>query len=309
MAGRIYKILVTGGAGFIGSNLVDKLLKEGHEVIVLDNFVTGRRENVNKQARIYELDVCDPELSRVFRRENFDIVYHLAGESDLNKSMFNPFEDCNNNVLGSINVAKNCGEYGVKKLIFSSTVNIYKNENMMVNEGSEIEPLAFNALSKRVSELYIMKLAEEYGFKYSILRYSDVYGVRQGNYGDGGVIKLCIEKLKTRSLPMIFGEEYLKRDFIFVIDVVEANVKALELGDNQIYNIASGVAVEQGDVLKMIIEKFNPHAKLYKCDMRKGEKYYPYIDITKAKSELDWSPIFSIEDGIEITTQYEKQCV
>lgn len=304
---NIYKILVTGGAGFIGSNLVDMLIKEGHEVVVLDNFSTGNREYVNKQARVYDIDVTDSEIFRVFRREKFDVVFHLAGQSDIQKSISEPLEDGDVNILGTINVAKNCGEYEVKKLVYVSTTNVYDKTESVIRENSRINPESSNAISNYAAELYVKQIASEYGFEHCILRCSSVYGVRQSDRGDGGIVKMTIDKLKKKSVPIMFGEGDLKRDFIFVIDAVTAMVKALDEGVHGVYNIASGVGVEQEQFLSLIIKKFNSMSNLFKSDMRAGECYYSNIDISKAQRDLDWSPMFNIEEGIEITVQYENQ--
>lgn len=307
MSKSVYKILVTGGAGFIGSNLVDALIKEGHEVVILDDFSTGKREYVNKQARVYEMNVTDSEVFRVFRRENFDYVFHLAGQSDVQKSISNTEEDSKSNILGSINVAKNCGEYGVKKLIYVSTVNVYDSSESVIRENTYINPISYNAISHYASEMYIKQIASEYNFEYCVLRCSSVYGVRQSDLGDGGVVKMTIDKMKKRSVPIMFGESHQKRDFIFVIDVVNAMIKTFDEGVQGIYNIASGVGVEQGEFLSLITKKFNSNINVMKSDMRTGECYYANIDISKAQRDLDWNPIFNIEDGIEITVQYDNQ--
>lgn len=304
---RNLKILVTGGAGFIGSNLVDRLIKEGHEVVVLDNFSTGKREYVNKNARVYEMDVTDSEVFRVFRRENIDIVFHLAAQVDFQKSMEEPIEDGSINILGAVNIAKNCCEYGVKKLIYASTVNMYDIESGIIREDSRLNPMSYNSLSKKVSEEYIQKICDKHGLEYCILRYSNVYGVRQNDKGDGGIVKLFIDKIKNRSVPLIFGDINAKRDLIFVMDAVEAAVKAMELGNSGVYNIASGENISQQDIADMIIKRLKPNSGVLKYDLRDGEVYISNIDISKAKSELAWSPIFSISDGIEITIQYENK--
>lgn len=307
MSKKTYKILVTGGAGFIGSNLVDMLIKEGHEVVVLDNFSTGNRDYVNKQARVYELDVTDSEVFRIFRREKFDMVYHLAGQSDIQKSIDEPLEDANVNVIGTINIAKLCGEYDVKKLIYISTVSVYDNSETAIRENTFINPTSANSISKYSSELYIRQIASKYGFEYCILRCSSIYGVRQSDKGDGGIVKMIIDKINKKSVPIMFGEGYLKRDFIFVIDAVAAMVKSLDEGVNDIYNIASGVDIKQQDLISLVLNKLGSNVSPLKSDMRDGERYYSNIDISKAQRDLDWNPIFSIEDGIEITIQYEKQ--
>lgn len=291
------KVLVTGGAGFIGSNLVDRLLQEGCEVVVVDSFVTGKRENINKQARVYELDVCDEELFRVFRRENFDVVFHLAGQSGFSSSMINQYEDAKNNILGTINVAKNCGEYNVKKLIFGSTIDVYDSCGVNIKETDKIYGESYNALSKRSAEIYLERLSLEYGIKYCILRYSNVYGMRQTDTGEGGIIGMNIKRMMNKSMPYMFGDEEMKRDFVFVDDVVEASLKAVVNGEG-IYNIAYGKGVSQREVTEIMKSALKRSSAVVKSEIRKGEVFYSSVNIEKAKVELDWCPQFSIEEGI-----------
>lgn len=300
------KILVTGGVGFIGSSLVDRLIKEGHDVVVIDDLSTGDKSYLNEKARFYEMDIRDSDIFRIFRRENFDIVYHLASKCDVRKAEEDPAEDVAINIEGTVNILKNCAEYNVKKIIFTSTMAIYEDKEN-INERSNISPITLNALSKKAAEDYIIKFSKEYGLEYSILRLSNVYGVRQNSMNDGGIIYMALDKIYAKSVPILFGDEFASRDFIFVMDVIEACMSVINKGSNEIYNIAYGEAISQKNLYEMIIGKTKPGLSYMKGGYRKGDMDMPNVNIGKAKAELGWEPMFSIEDGIEITTQYYKR--
>lgn len=300
------KILVTGGAGFIGSNLVDRLIKEGHEVVVVDDLSTGDKSYLNNQARFYEMDIRDTDIFRIFRRENFDIVYHLASKCDVRKSEEYPTEDVSVNIEGTVNILKNCAEYNVKKIVFTSTMAVYEDKEG-ITERSNVNPMTLNALSKKVAEDYIVKFSNDYGVEYSILRLSNVYGVRQSSMNDGGLVYMALDKIYAKSVPILFGDEYSYRDFIFVMDVIEACMSVINKGSNDIYNIAYGEGVSQKNLYEMIIGRIKPGLSYMKAEHRKGDMNMPNVNIEKAKYELEWEPMFNIEDGIEITTQYYKR--
>ena len=201
------KILVTGGAGFIGSNLVDALIAGGHEVSVIDNFMTGNKKNVNSKAKLIVKDIRD-DLNNLFSEGKFDYVYHLAAQANVRKSLENPVEDAKINIIGSLNLIDNCVKYNVKKFIFSSTGGaIYsKTARVPCNEESEIKPESPYGLAKWTVENYLRIMKDTKKLNYCILRYSNVYGPRQDAKGEAGVVSIFIDKLLKNEQLVVFGD-------------------------------------------------------------------------------------------------------
>ena len=304
---KIKNILVTGGAGFIGSNLVDRLIKEGHTVIVVDNFSTGKRENINSNAKVYELNVEDEDLKKVFRRDNIDIVYHLASPSNVKKSMEDQISELSKSVEGMVNLIKCVSEFGVKKVILASTLQVYGENVGVINEKMCIRPVTYNGLVHSMNENILKVAAKSYGFKYSILRYSNVYGMRQSDLGEGGLIQKYINVLSNGSVPVIVGDNDIPRDYIFISDVVNANISVLTSGDNEAYNIAAGEGKSLENIVGIIIKKMNSEVK---CMVENGKivySFYSDVNIEKAIKELSWRPVCSLEIGIGITCKENRK--
>ncbi|MBA2862120.1 NAD-dependent epimerase/dehydratase family protein [Methanococcus maripaludis] len=289
------KILVTGGAGFIGSHIVDLLIENGHDVSVLDNLSTGNEKNLNSSAKFIKGDILDKNLDLT----GFECVIHEAAQINVRTSVENPVFDANINVLGTINILEKIKEYGVKKIIFSSSGGaVYgEPEYLPVDEKHAVNPLSPYGLSKFCAEEYIKLYARLYGIEYCILRYSNVYGSRQDPLGEAGVISIFIDKMKKGETPIIYGDGNQTRDFVNVKDVAKANLMALDW-KNDIVNIGYGNETSVNELFKIIASEtgFNKDP-IYEKE-REGEVYRIYIDYSKAKT-LGWIPEFELENGIK----------
>ncbi|MBA2857939.1 UDP-glucose 4-epimerase [Methanococcus maripaludis] len=289
------KILVTGGAGFIGSHIVDILIENGHDVSILDNLSTGNEKNINKSAKFIKGDILDKNLDLT----GFECVIHEAAQINVRTSVENPTFDGNINILGTVNILEKMKEYGVKKIIFSSSGGaVYgEPEYLPVDEKHSLKPLSPYGLSKFCAEAYIKLYNRLYDIEYCILRYSNVYGERQDPLGEAGVISIFIDKMKKGEAPVIYGDGNQTRDFVNVKDVAKANLMAL-YWKNDVVNIGSGKETSVNELFKIISFEtgFNKNP-IYKKE-REGEVYKIYIDYSKAKS-LGWIPEVELKDGIK----------
>jgi len=366
------KILVTGGAGFIGSNVVDALVIEGYEVAILDNLSTGRKENLNPNAKFYNVDITDFEgVEKVFKDFKPEILYHLAAQIDVRKSVSDPVFDGRINVLGSINLFKLSVEYGVKRLIFSSTGGALYGEpsKLPATEDTPVEPLSPYGVSKYCGENYLNFFKRLYGgdryaslrsahddeegrfsgedrnapityphedrqrrfsegerdspigsvqdvgnkglpeeahvFERIILRYANVYGPRQDPLGEAGVIAIFIGKILKGERPIIYGDGTQTRDYIFVDDVVRANLLALT-GKEGTYNIGTGIETSVNKLVEILSEVFGKKIEPIYADERPGEVKRIALDGTLAKEVLGFVPKYSLYDGIKKTVNWFK---
>ena len=298
-------IIVTGGAGFIGSNLVDRLIEEGHKVIVIDNLITGKKENVNREAKFYKMDICDEKIRDIFKNEKINVVYHNAAQIDVQKSINNPVFDGDVNILGTINVLEACKEANVKKIIYSSTAAVYgEPEYLGIDENHPINPISFYGISKYTPEQYIKTYSKLYGIDYTILRYSNVYGIRQDPKGEGGVIAIFMDKLFKGESPTIFGDGTATRDFIYVEDIVEANIKALHKGSKEVFNIGTGKATSINELYYLMKEIMDVDIEVEYGKERDGDIKHSFFKIVKAKEKLGWSPKYNLEEGLSKTIKY-----
>ncbi|HDK7163576.1 TPA: GDP-mannose 4,6-dehydratase [Clostridium botulinum] len=301
------KVLVSGGAGFIGSNLVDKLINLGHNVCIIDNLSTGNINNVNKKAQLYINDILDPNVSKIFEKEKFDIVYHLAAQIDVQKSITNPIFDSNVNVCGTINIINNCVNYNVKKIVYSSSAAVYGHpEYLPIDEGHGIRPISYYGLSKYTAEEYIRVFSNLNNLDFTILRYANVYGIRQDPKGEGGVISTFMNSLFKKQPLYIFGDGSALRDYIFVEDIVDANIAALSSGSKERFNIGTGVYTSVKELAENMIDIIGLKCNIEYESARKGDIANSYFNIGKAKNKLNWIPKFSLKDGLKKTIEYYK---
>lgn len=311
------RILVTGGAGFIGSHVVDALVEEGHEVVVVDNLCRGKRENLNPAARFYEMDICDPRLEDVFRRERFDYVNHHAAQIDVRHSVADPLDDARTNILGLLNVLENCRKYGIKGVIFASSGGVVYGEpsKLPVAESHPKGPQSPYGVSKLTSEFYLAYYASEMGIPYISLRYANVYGPRQDPHGEAGVVAIFGLKMLRGETPVIYGDGEQVRDYVYVGDVVRANLLALRrLQEGGIsckgsgcaindfaYNIGTGRGTTVNQLFWMLKKLTGFSGEPEHGPERKGELRRIYLDVAKAKSELGWEPQVDLQDGLRLT--------
>ncbi|GHT45961.1 UDP-glucose 4-epimerase [Endomicrobiia bacterium] len=303
------RILVTGGAGFIGSNVVDALLKKGHKVVVLDNLSSGKKENINKESKFYKVDVFDRKnVSAIFKKEKPDVVIHNAAQIDVSASVVDPFFDAKINILGAINVLDSCVKTKVNKVIFASSGGtIYGECDVSApNEESKANPLSPYGIAKNSVENYIKFYSAVYSLDYTILRYGNVYGPRQDPYGETGVIAIFVTKMLHGKDVNIFGDGKQMRDYVYVSDVVNANLKALNKGKNQIINIGTSKAVSVNKLLEVMSNAIGYSKKTVYKPKREGELFKSFLNIDKAKKVLGWTPETCIEKGIKKTIEYFK---
>ncbi len=303
------KILVTGGAGFIGSNLVDALVDLNHDVVVVDNLSSGLSRNLNPKARFYEIDIRDKKLSKVFEQEKPDIVDHHAAQIDVRKSGEDPIADAEANILGSLNVITNCVRSGVKRVVYASSGGaIYGDPQYLpADENHPINPISQYGVSKHTVEHYLHLYSIIHGLEYMALRYSNVYGPRQNPYGEAGVVAIFAIQMLTGKQPTIFGPGDKTRDYTHVSDIVKANIVALEKGKNTIYNIGTGVETSDQEIFDTMASVLGYKGKPIYAPVRKGEVYRISLECSKARKELGWRPRLSLKEGVAQTAEYYRK--
>lgn len=302
------KALVTGGAGFIGSTLVDRLLAEGFSVAVVDDLSNGRLEYVNPLARLYKMSLMSPKLAGVFAKEKPDFVFHLAAHIDARVSVSDPIHDAEVNIHGSLSVLEACLAVGVKKIVFSSSGGAiyHDSKNFPTKESEAPSPLTPYGVSKLSFEYYLKVAHHNFGLEYAALRYANVYGPRQDQKGEGGVIGVFCKMLLEGKRPSIFGGGEQTRDFVYVDDVVEANIKAINSEKSGIWHISSGKETSVNYVARAIAEAFVWEKGFGKGPMASGDVRRSCLDASKAKRELGWKPEVSIDLGIRRTAAWFK---
>ncbi|HHW58009.1 MAG TPA: SDR family oxidoreductase [Clostridia bacterium] len=301
------KVLVTGGAGFIGSHIVDLLIENGYEVVIVDNLSTGKEEFINKKAVFYKKDITDDDLYEIFEKEKPDYVIHQAAQIDVQRSIDDPVFDAKVNILGTVNLLESCRKSGIKKVIYASSAAVYGNpEYLPIDEGHRINPISSYGISKHTAEHYFEVYSQLYDLKYTILRYANVYGIRQDPKGEGGVISIFTDKMLKGERPVIFGDGNQTRDFVYVKDVAKANLLALERGDNEVVNISTGKPTSINELVEIMNKIMNTSLKPIYTEPRKGDIMHSYLDNKKALDVLGWRPEYSLEDGLKETIEYYK---
>lgn len=303
------KILVTGGAGFIGSNLVDALIESGHEVAVIDNLSTGKRENIHEKAKFYEVDVTDKDaLKSVFEEFKPEAIHHLAAQISVIHSTEDPAEDVHINVIGIINVLRLALEHRVKKFIFSSTGGAIYGDQVPrpTTEEAKEEPASPYGIDKLFSEKYIEYFAKGTELQAIRLRYANVYGPRQNPHGEAGVVAIFTGKMLKNEPVAINGTGEQTRDFVFVSDVVSANLAALESDQNGVYNIGTGIEININEITAAMKEISKSESEISHKPGKPGEQMYSSLSAEKAKTELGWEPKVEINEGLKLTIEYFK---
>lgn len=303
------KILVTGGAGFIASHVVDRYLESGHEVVVVDNLSTGRAQNLNPGAKFYQLDIRTPELDAVFAQEKPDVVNHHAAQIDVRRSIVDPLYDASVNISGSLNLLECARRHAVKRVIYISTGGaVYgEPEYLPCDEAHPINPISPYGASKHTVEHYLAMYHQNYGLNYTVLRYANVYGPRQDPRGEAGVISIFTLQMLQNLPIMIFGDGEQKRDFVYVGDCARANCLALEAGVNGIFNIGSGRGTTVNELFVLLREATGYEiAAAYQLP-RVGEIQQTYLSFAKAKQDLHWEPTTTLSDGLQQTVTYFRQ--
>lgn len=300
------KVLVTGGAGFIGSNIVDGLLQQGHQVVVVDNLSTGRRDNVNPAATFYPVNICHPELKTVFEKERPDLVNHHAAQTIIQKSVADPVFDAQQNIIGSLNLFQQCRQFGVRKVIYASSGGaVYGDpDHLPANENHRPNPVSYYGVSKYAVEHYLRLYALEGVLECTVLRYANVYGSRQNPKGEAGVVAIFAGLMLAGKQPTIFGKGDKTRDYVHVSDVVAANLLAMEKGKNSIYNIGTGVETTDQEIFDALAQLTGFKGKPVYAPVRKGEVFRICLDFSRAQKELGWQPRLSVREGLQQAADY-----
>lgn len=303
------KILITGGAGFIGSHLQDQLIDMGHDVIVIDNLSTGSEKNLNPKAKFYKVDIANHKrIAPIFKKEKFEIIFHTAAQIDVRKASENPLWDAEINILGTINLLKNAVEYGSRKIVFSSTGGaMYGDVETPADENCRPNPKSPYGISKYSDEMYIRFFGEEHNLEYTILRYANVYGPRQSVKGEAGVVAIFINNIMSGKECVLYGFGNMIRDYIYVDDVVEANILSVNKGNKALYNVGTGVKTSVKDLFDMI-RKFYPEYVLdaVKKDKRPGELTSSVLNGRSLLRDYDKDGYIRIESGLKKTIEWFK---
>lgn len=302
------KCLITGGAGFIASHLADKLIELGHAVVIVDNFSTGLKKNVNQAAVFYELDIEDKKLSQIFEKEKPDIVFHYAAQIDVRKSVENPIESAKTNILGSLNVLENCKIYGVKKIVFASTGGAIYGEVDVIPTPEDYpqHPVSPYGIEKLIVERYLNFYKKEYNLDYLILRFANVYGPRQNSKGEAGVIAIFCDKMLRGEQPFINGSGGQTRDFVFVDDVVRANILGIEKDKIGIFNVGTAKETDINTIFDSLVNLFGLKITKKYAPQKPGEQKRSCLDFKKIKSEFGWEPKCDINSGLRKTLAFFK---
>ena len=304
------RILVTGGAGFIGSNVVDRFVALGHAVAVFDDLSTGFREFVNPGARFYHADITDPEaVERCFAEFQPELVDHHAAQIDVRRSVTDPVHDATVNLLGGLRLLQACTRHAARKLVYASTGGALYGEARVLPapEDHPVNPEAPYGASKHALEhdLYLWKLL--HGLDYTVLRYPNVYGPRQNPHGEAGVNAIFIGLMLQGARPRIFGDGAQVRDYLFVDDMVEANVLALDRGSGEMVNIGTGVGTSVNDIVRELNAVLGTSLDPIYEAPRPGEIQRITLDASRARRVLGWSPRTTFRDGLRRTVEWSRR--
>src|SRR5262245_2003047 len=302
------RIVITGGAGFIGSHVQDAYLAMGHEILVIDNLITGNRHHLNPKTRFYEMDIVDSEIKKVFEEFKPEVVNHHAAQMDVRKSVADPLYDAKVNVMGTINLLEAARQTGVKKVIFSSTGGaIYgEQDNFPADETHPLRPASPYGLTKLVGEEYLRLYERLYGIPHVILRYANVYGPRQNPHGEAGVVAIFCERLLKGETPVINGDGEQTRDYVYVGDVIEANCAALRSDLKGVYNIGTGVETNV-DTGFAALAKLAGTDRVEHGPAKPGEQRRSVISPESAKQTFGWKPTMTVPDGLKNTFEWFRE--
>jgi len=300
------KMLVTGGAGFIGSHVCDRLLRGKHEVVIMDDLTTGSMENVNKKAKFIKGDVSKKdELEKLFSNEKIDMVFHLAAQIDVRISTEEPERDAEVNIIGTINLLNAVKKYNLKKIVFSSTGGaLYGEVDNPAGEEYEKDPKAPYGISKLSAEMYIKFFSENFNINYTILRYANVYGPRQSVKGEAGVVAIFAKNMLMNKESILYGFGKMNRDYVFVKDVAEANFLSIEKGDRETYNVGTGIKTSVADVFGMLKKHFSNYDKEPVLKEKRAGEITDSV-ISPEKIKRDYNIEFTtFEEGIKETAGF-----
>jgi UDP-glucose 4-epimerase len=303
-------VLVTGGAGFIGSTLADALIAEGHSVHIVDNFYSGKPENIHPKATFHELDICDARTARLIESERFDAIFHQAAQMDVRKSVAEPSFDANVNIMGSLNILEAAQRAGTRKVVFASSGGTVYGDLVQfpAPETHPLLPTSPYGISKLTVEHYLRFYQQVYGMHYVALRYANVYGPRQNPHGEAGVVAIFCSRLLAGQPTIVNGDGTQTRDYVYVDDVVAANLAALHWsGEAGAFNVGRGVETDVNEVFDVINRATGSRATRTHGPAKVGEQLRSVIDPTLAGQVLGWKPLVGVEEGLARTVEWFRQ--
>ncbi|NND72674.1 MAG: NAD-dependent epimerase/dehydratase family protein [Rhodothermales bacterium] len=302
------KVLVTGGAGFIGSHIVDALLDRNHEVHILDDLSSGFRDRVNPDAAFHELDIRSSEAADLVRAEGCEVMIHHAAQMDVRRSVADPSFDADVNVRGFLNIVEAGRTSGLRKVVFASTGGAIYGEPDFVpqDETHALNPISPYGITKLTTEKYLYFYLVQYGLQHVALRYANIYGPRQNPHGDAGVVAIFCQRLLKGDPVTIFGDGSQTRDYVYVGDVVEANLRAIEHSNSGVINIGTGVETSVNELYSILADHLGVSTPANFEPARPGEQKRSVLDNTLAATSLNWRPAVSIEEGLRKTADWFK---
>ncbi|QGG47195.1 NAD-dependent epimerase/dehydratase family protein [Heliorestis convoluta] len=296
------KVLVTGGAGFIGSHIVDALIKENHTVTVVDNLSQGKLEQVHQEADFYQIDICSPELIKLIKKAAPEVIIHQAAQIKVNNSIEDPIFDARVNLIGTLNLLESAAQCGVRKITYASSAAVYgEPAYLAIDEDHPVNPISPYGVSKYAPEMYLKHYKNIHNLDYTVLRYANVYGPRQDASGEGGVVALFCDRLIQGETLTIHGDGEQTRDFIYVGDVASANLATLTKGDGSIYNVGCNRPTSINELTKILSHANHQSIKTKYTIPRPGDIKESYLNSIKAQRELDWKPQWSLHKGLAET--------
>ena len=302
-------ILVTGGAGFIGSHVADAFLEAGHRVHIIDSFETGREENVPEEAVLHRIDIRDEEVEALFEEEGVDVLVHHAAQMDVRRSVADPAFDADVNVKGLLNLMEAGRDRGLQKVILASTGGAIYGEPDYVpqDETHPTRPVSPYGITKLTSEKYLYYYQKQYGIDYVALRYANVYGPRQNPHGEAGVVAIFAQALLEGEHPVIYGDGKQTRDYVYVKDVVRANQAALSYQGSGIFNVGTAIETSVNDLFHHLRTLVRPDVPEEHAEGRPGEQRRSVIGYEQAQEVLGWEPAVRLEEGLRRTVDWFKE--
>ena len=311
VSSQAMRILVTGGAGFVASHISESYLKEGHQVAIVDDLSRGKEENIPQGAHFYQLDILDPQLEEVFSREKPEVVNHHAAQIDVRKSLTDPTFDAKINILGTLSLLRWAQRYGTRQVIFASSGGtIYGEEGTFpLLEDVPPRPKSPYGLSKYVGECYLELYRALFGLDSVILRYSNVYGPRQDPMGEAGVVAIFCQNILEGKPVMVFGDGTQTRDYVFVSDVVEANLLALKAKGSHVLNIATQMEASVNELIHLLEDFSTQPFPRNDAPARPGELQRNCLAISRAQATLGWRPKVGLQEGLKETFRWFQQAL
>ena len=302
-------VLVTGGAGFIGSHIVDQFVGEGHRVSVVDDLSTGKRKQVHREAVFYKLNVCDPRMERVFKKERPVVIVHMAAQMNVRKSTEDPVFDAEVNIIGTLQLLKLAVRYGARKILFASSGGtVYGEQEVFpASEAHPTRPLSPYGISKLTCEYYLEYYRRVAGLKYVVLRLANVYGPRQNADGEAGVIAIFAQNMLRGEQPRINGNGFQTRDYVYVGDVVEAVRAVFVQPVEGIFNVGTGTETTVNEIFAKLKELTNSPSQEIHGPAKKGEQLRSVLDASKLEKETAWAHAVSLSEGLDETVKFFQQ--